>query len=190
MNLLCKVDQAAALRAGINAPSSTVMLDVDPATLTPWERDIIGAMLQDGHDLTRPSPAQVFEGRTLPPLQVVLVSPTIIGLRHALARIRGALLEGDWGTRKYTRIVLPHDVWEFSDGSPTRLRSTLDINGTCHHLLAIQVILQDGHMQAAVDPADEADLDLLRQADGANEPYETTEINGFNYVVFMSPFCT
>jgi hypothetical protein len=53
MQVLLKVDQQAALRAGINAAASTVKLEVDPATLTQIERDVLAAVLIDGHDATR-----------------------------------------------------------------------------------------------------------------------------------------
>jgi len=53
MNIKCNVNQAAALRAGINAPSSTITLDVDPAQLTERERAILSAVIIDGHDATQ-----------------------------------------------------------------------------------------------------------------------------------------
>ena len=96
MNIKCNVNQTLALARGINAPHSTVVLDVDPATLTERERTILAAILQDGHDTTGgrldtadSSPVPV--GRTqaysscTPPL--VLVAPTVDGLRAALAEM-------------------------------------------------------------------------------------------------------
>lgn len=53
MKLTCKVDQKAALLRGINAPHSTIVLDVDPAILSDGERYQIAEWMVDGHDLTR-----------------------------------------------------------------------------------------------------------------------------------------
>lgn len=53
MQILLTVDQQAALRRGINATSSTIKLDIDPATLTQIERDVLAAVLRDGHDATK-----------------------------------------------------------------------------------------------------------------------------------------
>jgi len=53
MQLLFAVDQASALKSGVNAPSSTVRVDIDPAELTQPERDYLATVLSDGHDCTR-----------------------------------------------------------------------------------------------------------------------------------------
>lgn len=78
MKLLFKVDQVAALRAGINAPSSTVTLDVDPALLTQIERDVLAAIVVDGFDCTQKS----YEG-----FVISLVSPTLEGLKEDIREL-------------------------------------------------------------------------------------------------------
>jgi hypothetical protein len=95
MNFLVNVNQSAALRAGIDAPSSTVTLAIDPATLSAEERNLLASLLTDGHDLTRRTfaIADDGEGRAIlrtstghgQSLEVVL--PTVDGLRQALAAI-------------------------------------------------------------------------------------------------------
>lgn len=50
MQILVSVDQAAALRQGIDAPSSTTHIEVDPATLSQEQRDYLASKLHDGHD--------------------------------------------------------------------------------------------------------------------------------------------
>lgn len=85
MNITCKVDQSAALAAGINAPHSTVVLDVDPATLTESERSVLAEVLDDGHDATRRG-LEVAPGYT-PTRPLLLVRPDMDGLRAAIARM-------------------------------------------------------------------------------------------------------
>ena len=53
MQILFSVDQRAALLRGVNAPASTVRLDIDPASISERERLILAAILMDGHDATR-----------------------------------------------------------------------------------------------------------------------------------------
>ena len=53
MQILFSVDQRAALLRGVNAPASTVRLDIDPAIISERERLILAAILMDGHDATR-----------------------------------------------------------------------------------------------------------------------------------------
>lgn len=83
MKLLFKVDQKAALAQGVDAPSSTVQLEVNPETdLSSEERQIIASVLHEGFDCTRygVSGAWGSRGRS-----IVLVRPTIEGLHEALA---------------------------------------------------------------------------------------------------------
>lgn len=92
MNLKCRVDQTAAFRAGINAPNSIVILDVDPAALTEQERQAIAVLLVDGHDLTQRSMSE--SGYQIEPLAQAgfyshspfyLKSPDMEGLRAAIS---------------------------------------------------------------------------------------------------------
>lgn len=75
MKLTINVDQTACLRAGVDAPSSTVVLELDPATLTQPERDLLAMRLLDGHRVT------AWE----------ICPPTVEGLRATL----GAILHRD-----------------------------------------------------------------------------------------------
>ncbi len=84
MKILCAVNQTAALRRGIDAPSSTCTVEVDPAALTQDERDVLAAVLVDGHDARGPlyEPAE-FGRQSVGSL--VLVQPYFTGLREAVA---------------------------------------------------------------------------------------------------------
>jgi hypothetical protein len=48
MKILCNVDQAACFRHGIDAPTSTVKLDIDPQTLTPEQRNFVADQMYEG----------------------------------------------------------------------------------------------------------------------------------------------
>jgi hypothetical protein len=48
VKLLCDVDQAECLRFGVDAPSSTVKIDVDPESLTEEQRNFVADNLYDG----------------------------------------------------------------------------------------------------------------------------------------------
>jgi hypothetical protein len=48
MRILCDVNQAECLRYGVDAPSSTVKIDVDPKFLTEDQRNFIADHLYDG----------------------------------------------------------------------------------------------------------------------------------------------
>lgn len=75
MKLLFSVDQGEALRQGIDAPASTVTLDVDPGTLAQEERDLLSSAMRGGHDCTH------YSGRP----RITLVEPSLDGLHAALA---------------------------------------------------------------------------------------------------------
>lgn len=64
MKILVSVDQKAALRAGIDAPSSTVEITVDPAQLSERQRAVLADGLRDGHKA----------------LSITVVQPTLEGL--------------------------------------------------------------------------------------------------------------
>lgn len=73
MKILVSVDQAAALRQGIDAPSSTTRIEVDPATLTEEQREILSVALCRGHDASR---------------YITVVRPDLEGLIQALDEIK------------------------------------------------------------------------------------------------------
>jgi hypothetical protein len=53
MKIKFNVNQKQALRLGIDAPSSTSMLEINPAELSERDRAILAAILVDGHDATQ-----------------------------------------------------------------------------------------------------------------------------------------
>ena len=77
MKLIFKVDQAESLRRGVDAPHSTVTLDIDPAKLTEEERGFLSANLLKGHSLERVS---LCEG------EFELPTPDVVGLKALLGR--------------------------------------------------------------------------------------------------------
>ena len=74
---------------------------------------------------------------------------------------------------------------ETADG---RLYATVVIGGTFHHLEAVPVSPTDEEMDAGANPTAESIIGGAHQAFGGDGPYETTEINGKLYAVFMTPF--
>lgn len=99
MQILLAVNQAEALRRGINAPASTVKLEVDPSQLTETERQVLAAVLIDGHDATllgiqsEPEeivgqgyhPSRTTYSNGCPTRPLVLIEPSTAGLREAIA---------------------------------------------------------------------------------------------------------
>jgi hypothetical protein len=107
MNVLCRVNQAEAMRRGIDAPNSTVQIDVDPAALTETERQVLAAVMIDGHDCTRLGirtqtadiVGQAWRGSGdridlrsdgAPTAPLMIVQPDIIGLQDAIAEMLAA----------------------------------------------------------------------------------------------------
>lgn len=68
MRILVSVRQTEALRRGINAPQSTVEIDVDPAGLSERQRAVLADELRDGHKA----------------LSIAIVQPTLEGLLVSL----------------------------------------------------------------------------------------------------------
>lgn len=100
MRLTCKVDQAAALARGIDAPHSTVSLEIDPALLTAPERDLAAALLTEGHLLTERGVLEVgTDGKVTAQSgcprerNIVLSDPRVDGLRDELARLIGVVAD-------------------------------------------------------------------------------------------------
>ena len=48
MEILCAVDQVECLRHGVDAPSSTIKIEVDPKSLTEEQRNFVASQLYDG----------------------------------------------------------------------------------------------------------------------------------------------
>lgn len=83
MNITVLVDQARALREGINAPSHRVTIGVDPAELTETEREVLAGLLKDGHDTTR----STFEGAWNKARQLTIVTQDLAGLRRGIREL-------------------------------------------------------------------------------------------------------
>ena len=108
MQLLLTVDQAAAMRAGNDAPASTARLEVTPSDLTALEREVLAAVMWRGHDCTIQGICR--EGETIsspginpaqkkpwgggsPTAPLLLVTPDLDGLRAAIAVLVAARAE-------------------------------------------------------------------------------------------------
>ncbi len=82
MKLRCTVDPVEALRRGIDAPESTV-LDLNPAVLSPAEREWLAAAVRKGESASSDEPASLIFPHPIP-------APSVEGLREAIAsRISG-----------------------------------------------------------------------------------------------------
>ena len=73
----------------------------------------------------------------------------------------------------------------------TRLLSTLQFNGICHHLEAIEVAWHGGtSTQSAVCPFCDEILTSYIEATGAYGPFSTVMIDGRTYAIFVTPYCS
>ncbi|QSR85682.1 hypothetical protein [Methylacidimicrobium sp. B4] len=77
MKLRCTVDPVEALRRGIDAPESTV-LELNPAVLSPAEREWLAGALQKGEGASPDAPALLTFPYPIP-------APSVEGLREAIA---------------------------------------------------------------------------------------------------------
>jgi hypothetical protein len=120
MNIKVKINQAEALRRGIDAPESTARIEIDPAQLSQDERDVIAAHMQDGHDCT---PSGGYTG--LP----ALCEPTVEGLRESIAEVIRSREEE--ARQKAERVVKAHEELERVLKLPPETREVgLQIDGT------------------------------------------------------------
>lgn len=108
MNITFKVDQAAALKAGINAPTSTVKLDIDPAELTQQEREFLASALTDGYDATKRGGISSFDPNTRSSA-LYLLRPDLQGVREAIA-LRYAQLESDRAAAEQRSLIRRQEV--------------------------------------------------------------------------------
>jgi len=69
-----------------------------------------------------------------------------------------------------------------------RLLATIRLFGRYHHLEAIAVTTNAGGEQCAADPTFESLLGELHEAFGPDGAFQTVEINGREYVLFVSPY--
>tara|TARA_Y100000310_G_scaffold93212_2_gene90764 strand:+ start:2741 stop:3040 length:300 start_codon:yes stop_codon:yes gene_type:complete len=86
-------------------------------------------------------------------------------------------------------------AWEAvgDDNPDSRLLATVQIGPCPFHLEAWQIQPpQPPHMLQipAADHIDDMHLDAAAEAFGADGPFQTLPIDGKEYLVFMSPFCT
>jgi hypothetical protein len=91
-------------------------------------------------------------------------------------------------TKKFNLDMAPDD-WEMFDKEDGRLYATVIILGTYHHLEAIPVKATEDAKDEGVTDTAVALMDDLHVAFGGDGPFDTTEINGKQYAIFMSPFC-
>lgn len=82
MDILFRVNQRASLLAGIDAPSSTMRISIDPATLTYAQRVVLSECLTDkleafNHVL----------GESPEPFGITLFEPTFEGVHYELNRL-------------------------------------------------------------------------------------------------------
>ncbi len=92
------------------------------------------------------------------------------------------------------KVNLDRVCWEdiSKDGlAATRLLATLGFNGVNHHLEAIRVSQDPDseHGQSADCPCCEDILFKYRAACEAEGPFHTVRINGYPYVLIVTPFC-
>jgi hypothetical protein len=79
VKILCDVNQAECLRHGVDAPSSTVKIEVDPQKLTEEQRNFVADHLYDG--LRFPDPKEV--GGICPPTYEGFIATVNYGLKWA-----------------------------------------------------------------------------------------------------------
>lgn len=86
MKLRFAVNQAEAMRRGIDAPKSIVTIDVDPATLPQEERDLIADRMQgiDVCELSSAKPASHRQWEDGSPRHVVALEPTYDALMEGI----------------------------------------------------------------------------------------------------------
>jgi hypothetical protein len=107
MNIKLLVDQKRALQAGIDAPHSTVILDVHPGELSGQERQVIAAVMEDGHDCTKRRIRLEDDGtfarsHASGAPQLTLTRPDQAGLHDAITELV-TVLRGDRTTRMAER---------------------------------------------------------------------------------------
>ena len=59
MKILCDVDQVECLRHGVDAPSSTIKIEVDPKSLTEEQRNFVASQLYDGLRFPNPPGSEI-----------------------------------------------------------------------------------------------------------------------------------
>lgn len=83
-------------------------------------------------------------------------------------------------------IIIPPGMWRDERENATKLHCVISISGTMLHLEAIQVHEVDG-VQQAISPDLEEDFTYISLF-GNEGQFETTEINGKQYVLVATPF--
>lgn len=86
MKLLFAVNQRESLFRGVDAPTSSVTLEVDPANLADDERSIVAQAMTDGYDCRKKVTDSTGQER-----QVLLPTPDLDGLFEALDDVLGRL---------------------------------------------------------------------------------------------------
>jgi len=87
------------------------------------------------------------------------------------------------------------EVFEFEhvgpDDDPTAsLLATLMFGGVHHHVEAYAVTAHDDGVQRAAHSLFDDNIDQVYDAIGGDGPWRTVDINGREYVIIVTPFCT
>jgi hypothetical protein len=73
----------------------------------------------------------------------------------------------------------------------SRLLATLQFNGVCHHLEAIEVKWHEStSTQSAACPSCDDILASYAEATGADGPFSTVTIDRRCYAIFVTPYCS
>lgn len=176
MKITFAVNQAAALRAGVDAPSSTAALDIDPSTMPVRAREFLATHLTDGHKI--------------PAMAVELTTPSFEGLYAALENKFSAEDEAKAKFKRDVEAVLAawrsmsdeelSDSWNDYNGYPTIrdyfsanvLRASMDrLETTQSQLSAKMLSVKNERIRRAKEKAEaiKAEQEKQEQAKNAAE---------------------
>jgi hypothetical protein len=89
--------------------------------------------------------------------------------------------------RTAATISIPRSAWTDAYGDGTTLLTTIGVGGCNLHLEAIAVEWTGGVQRASTR---DSDLGVWRAATGAGGPWETLDIDGQEYVLVATPYCS
>lgn len=122
----------------------------------------------------------------LTPAEVEVVKAHFRGRKDAAAPGPVAELHRVHGSRPAPKLVIPDEAWEdLGDG---RLMAQVQIGTAMFHAEALEVETTASEQRGVTDSA-QNQVELLAALDSPTGPWETLEIKGKNYVLFITPFC-